>query len=68
LEFDRVLSLGVGQDALGVLLSGFGHLEFPFAFLRGLSFLLGRNIFGTGKLAPGYEKRVVVILSGWAWA
>jgi len=30
LEFDRVLSLGVGQDALGVLLSGFGHLKSPF--------------------------------------
>jgi hypothetical protein len=30
LEFDRVLSLGVGQDALRVLLSGFGHLESPF--------------------------------------
>src|ERR1700675_2373040 len=29
LEFERVLSLGVGQDALRVLLSGFRHLESP---------------------------------------
>src|SRR6202795_1466320 len=29
LEFDRVLSLGVGQDALRILLSGFRHLESP---------------------------------------
>jgi hypothetical protein len=57
----------VGHDALGVLLSGFGHLEFPFAFLRGRPFLLGRNIFGTSKVAPGFEKRVAAILGGWAY-
>jgi hypothetical protein len=29
LEFDSVLSLGAAQNALRVLLSGFGHLESP---------------------------------------
>lgn len=34
LDFEWILSLGVGQYALGVLLRGFGHLESPITLLR----------------------------------
>src|SRR5882762_6691746 len=42
LEFERVLSLGIGQDALRILLSGFRHLESPYCFAARV---------GTGALA-----------------
>jgi len=41
------LSLGVGQDALRVLLSGFGHLESPFLVqpLKGASYFQEGSAF-----------------------
>jgi len=40
LDFDRVLSLGVGQDALCVLLSRFGHWESPSTLVQPSGFPL----------------------------
>src|SRR5437899_6291236 len=42
LDFERVLSPGIGQDALRILLSGFRHLESPSCFAARV---------GTGALA-----------------